>query len=122
MNVTVTAQGMSLPIGFKDEAEGYVDRLEKTAPADATFSVVLKGRDNPSRGKDAGYKVTARVVGKGVDETASYEGRTPTAALDKAIDVLARQLRQAKEKRTASQAMPMNEFADNLSDDSAARL
>lgn len=122
MNVTVTAQGMSLPIGFRDDAEGYVDRLEKTAPADAAFSVVLKGRDNPSRGKDASYKVTARVVGKGIDETVSYEGRTPTAALDKAIDVLARQLRQAKEKRTAAQAMPMNEFADNLADDSAARL
>lgn len=122
MNVTVTAQGMTLPIGFKDEAEGYVDRLAKTAPEGSSFNVVLKGRDNPSRGKDAGYKVTARVVGKGVDETVAHEGRTPNAALDKAVDVLARQLRQAKEKRTRSQAVPMNEFADKLEDTEAAEL
>ena len=122
MNVTVTAQGMTLPIGFKDDAERYVSRLEKTAPADAVFNVVLKGRGNPSRGRDASYKVTARVVGKGIDETVSYEGRTPTAALDKAIDVLARQLRQAKEKRVSSQAIPMNEFAESLGEETATRL
>lgn len=114
VNVTVSAQGMTLPIGFKEDVEDYAPRLGKTAPAASSLAVVLKGRENPSRGKDSSFKVTARLVGKGVDETVVSEGRTPVAALDKSMDVLARQLRQAKEKRVNSHATPISKIMDDL--------
>lgn len=114
VDVTVSAQGMTLPIGFKEDVEDYAPRLGKTAPAASSLAVVLKGRDNPSRGKDSSFKVTARLIGKGVDETVASEGRTPVAALDKSMDVLARQLRQAKEKRVDSHTTPISKIIDDL--------
>lgn len=98
MEITITARGCTVHDSIRERALARVDRLHKYEPRMSGGSVVFE-----EEGIERRVEIRATVDGAPI-QVAEGDGDTFSAALDKALDRMARRLKKEREKRVDHQA------------------
>jgi ribosomal subunit interface protein len=98
MDITITARSCTIPDSVRERAEARVDRLHRYEPRMSGGNVIFE-----EEGLERRVEIRATVDGAPT-QVAEGDGESFAAALDKALDRMARRLKKEREKRVDHQA------------------